>query len=153
MSTDTTNVTRSYLDFEGLGRLRGQAATGDASKKAAAERETAQQFEAMFIQMMMKSMREATEKEGLFSSEAENTFQDMMDRDLSVSMAKRSAFGIADMIMDSLKARDGAPLSSQEALKLNGRATPEGLPLNSSQPQGFKLKEAIKGYTLPGDKP
>jgi flagellar protein FlgJ len=107
----------------------------------------------MFIQMMMKSMREATEKEGLFSSEAENTFQDMMDRDLSVSMAKRSAFGIADMIMDSLKARDSAPLSSQEALKLNGRATPEGLPLNSSQPQGFKLKEAIKGYTLPGDKP
>jgi Rod binding domain-containing protein len=77
----------------------------------------------------------------------------MMDRDLSVSMAKRSAFGIADMIMDSLKARDGAPLSSQEALKLNGRTPPEGLPMNPSQPQGFKLKEAIKGYTLPGDKP
>ena len=25
MSTETSNVTRSYLDFEGLGRLRGQA--------------------------------------------------------------------------------------------------------------------------------
>jgi len=147
MSTDTTAVTRSYLDFEGLGRLRGQAASGDASKKAAVERETAQQFEAM------KSMREATEKEGLFSSEAENTFQDMMDRDLSVSMAKRSAFGIADMIMDSLKARDGSPLSSQEALKLHGRTPTEGLPLPSAQSPGFKVKEAIKGYTLPGDKP
>lgn len=153
MSTDTTNVTRSYLDFEGLGRLRGQAATGDASKKAAVERETAQQFEAMFIQMMMKSMREATEKEGLFSSEAENTFQDMMDRDLSVSMAERSAFGIADMIMDSLKVRDGAPLSSQDALKLHGLTPPQGLSMPNAQGPGFKLKEAIKGYTLPGDKP
>jgi Rod binding domain-containing protein len=77
----------------------------------------------------------------------------MMDRDLSVSMAKRSAFGIADMIMDSLKARGGAPVSSQEALKLNARTPAEGLPMNSSQPAGFKIKEAIKGYAMPGDKP
>ena len=153
MSTETSNVTRSYLDFEGLGRLRGQAATGDATKKAAAERETAQQFEAMFIQMMMKSMREATEKEGLLSSEAENTFQDMMDREISSSMAQRSAFGIGDMILKSLKARESVPLSSQEALKLNARTPAEGLPMNSSQPAGFKIKEAIKGYAMPGDKP
>lgn len=153
MSTETSNVTRSYLDFEGLGRLRGQAASGDASKKAAVERETAQQFEAMFIQMMMKSMREATEKEGLLSSEAENTFQDMMDRDLSVHMAKRSAFGIADMIMDSLKARETAPISSQEALKLHGRTPAEGMPMPNNAPKGLRLQEAIKGYAMPGDKP
>lgn len=153
MSTETSNVTRSYLDFEGLGRLRGQAASGDASKKAAVERETAQQFEAMFIQMMMKSMREATEKEALFNSEAENTFQDMMDRDLSVHMAKRNAFGIADMIMDSLQTRETAPVSSQEALKLHGRTPAEGMPLPNNTPKGLRLQEAIKGYAMPGDKP
>lgn len=153
MSLETSNITRSYLDFEGLGRLRGQAASGDVSKKAAVERETAQQFEAMFIQMMMKSMREATEKDGLFSSEAENTFQDMMDRDLSVHMAKRSAFGIADMIMDSLQVRNAAPVSSQEALKLHGRTPAEGMPLKDNTPQGLKLQEAIKGYSMPGDEP
>ncbi len=152
MSIDTA-TTRSYLDFEGLGRLRGQAATGDAEKKAAAEKETAQHFEAMFIQMMMKSMREATEKEGLFSSDAEQTFQDMMDRELSTSMAQRSAFGIGDMILKSIQARESVPLSSKEALKLHGPVPPEGLPVSNGQPQGFKLKEAIKGYTLPGDKP
>jgi hypothetical protein len=73
--------------------------------------------------------------------------------DLALAFVLRPALEREDGTQDSLKARDGAPLSSQEALKLNGRATPEGLPLNSSQPQGFKLKEAIKGYTLPGDKP
>jgi flagellar protein FlgJ len=147
-----TATTRSYLDFEGLGRLRGNAATGDASQKAAAEKETAQHFEAMFIQMMLKSMREATEKEGLFSSDAEQTFQDMMDRELSSTMAQRSAFGIGDMILNSLKARESVPLSSQDALKLNGRTPTEGLPLPSA-PQGLKLQEAIKGYTMPGDEP
>jgi flagellar protein FlgJ len=151
MSIDTA-TTRSYLDFEGLGRLRGNAATGDAEKKAAAEKETAQHFEAMFIQMMMKSMREATEKEGLFSSDAEQTFQDMMDREISSSMAQRSAFGIGDMILKSLKARESVPLSSQEALKLNGRTPTEGLPLPEA-PKGLRLQEAIKGYAMPGDKP
>jgi hypothetical protein len=67
-------------------------------------------------------------------------------------MAKRSAFGIADMIMDSLKARETAPISSQEALKLNGRTPAEGLPLPEA-PKGLKLQEAIKGYAMPGDKP
>jgi flagellar protein FlgJ len=151
MSIDTA-TTRSYLDFEGLGRLRGNAATGDAEKKAAAEKETAQHFEGMFIQMMMKSMREATDKEGLFSSDAEQTFQDMMDREISTSMAQRSAFGIGDMIIKSLKARESVPLSSQEALKLNGRTPAEGLPLPSA-PQGLKLQEAIKGYAMPGNEP
>ena len=46
---------KSYMDFSGLGELRGKAQQGDDR----ALRETAQQFEALFIQMMLKSMREA----------------------------------------------------------------------------------------------
>ena len=56
------------------------------------------------------------------------------------------------MILKSLKAREPVPLSSQEALKLNGLTPAEGLPLPSA-PQGLKLKEAIKGYTMPGNEP
>jgi len=54
----SSTVTQSALDFQGLGQLRGQAAQ-DGNK---AIRETAQQFESMFIEMMMKSMRESVEK-------------------------------------------------------------------------------------------
>ena len=49
-------LANSYLDFAGLARLRGEA----HRSSGAANRETAQQFEAMFIQMMMKSMRDAS---------------------------------------------------------------------------------------------
>jgi Rod binding domain-containing protein len=141
MSTPATSTTRSYLDFEGLGRLRGQAATSEGgAKKAAVERETAQQFEAMFIQMMMKSMREATEKGELMGSEAESTFQDMMDREVSVSMAKRESFGIAKMLMQNLQP------STQEALQ--NRPLDQGLS-QGLVPVGIRLKEAVKGYALP----
>ena len=60
----TAGVTGSYLDFGGLGKLKGQART-DAK---AATRETAQQFEAMFLQMMMKTMRDAMPKSDLVES-------------------------------------------------------------------------------------
>ena len=48
---------RSYLDFSGLGELRGKAQQHDD----AALKETAQHFEALFIQMMLKSMRDAAQ--------------------------------------------------------------------------------------------
>ena len=50
-----TSMPRSYTDFTGLGELRGKAQKDQNS----ALRESAQQFEGLFIQMMLKSMREA----------------------------------------------------------------------------------------------
>ena len=48
-------LVQSYADFAGLARLRGQAHGNEVD----ATRATAQQFEAMFIQQIMKTMREA----------------------------------------------------------------------------------------------
>jgi flagellar protein FlgJ len=61
-----TNEARpvSAFDFGALGSLKAQAVNdpgkNDAAKKAA------QQFEAIFLQMMLKSMRDASPKGGLF---------------------------------------------------------------------------------------
>ena len=63
--SDPVQSPSSYLDFAGLARLRGQARADSTS----AARATAQQFEAMFIQMMMKSMREATPKSDFMQEE------------------------------------------------------------------------------------
>jgi flagellar protein FlgJ len=80
---------RSYLDFSGLGELRGKAQRNDDS----ALRETAQQFEAMFIQMMLKSMRDASNemKSDLVQSDAAETFEGMYDKEMSVKLAQRNA--------------------------------------------------------------
>ena len=47
---DNNSTAKSYLDFSGLGELRGQA----QQNQDKALKESAQQFEGLFIQMMMK---------------------------------------------------------------------------------------------------
>ena len=117
----TANTSGSYLDFGALGRLKGQAKT-DAK---AATRETAQQFEAMFLQMMMKTMRDAIPKSGLNESQAEETFQGMFDKEVSLAMAKRNTLGLADMLVKNMP--DGnanAPSTLQMLQARQGKGMP-----------------------------
>ena len=88
----------SYLDFSNLGRLKGQAAKDGKS----AVRETAQQFEALFLQMMMKSMRDASFKSDLVESQAKDTFEGMFDKEVSLAMAKKNTLGLADMLIKNM---------------------------------------------------
>jgi flagellar protein FlgJ len=91
-------ATGSYLDFEALGRLKGKAAKDGKS----AVRETAQQFEALFLQMMMKSMRDASFKSDLVESQAKDTFEGMFDKEVSLAMAKKNTLGLADMLIKNM---------------------------------------------------
>ena len=115
---------RSYLDFSGLGELRGKAQQHDDS----ALRETAQQFEAMFIQMMLKSMRDASNemKSDLVHSDAAETFEGMYDKEMSVKLAQRNALGLADSIVRNVQQRQ-TMVTAADALKQRGSA---GIPLN-----------------------
>ena len=73
----------------------------------------AQQFEALFIQMMMKSMREATPTSGLMNSSATDTYQSMLDQQWSQVMASRG-MGLADVLVEQLE-RQGAISKSEPA--------------------------------------
>jgi len=88
----------SYLDFSNLGRLKGQAAKDGKS----AARETAQQFEALFLQMMMKSMRDASFKSDLVESQAKDMYEGMFDKEVSLAMAKKNTLGLADMLIKNM---------------------------------------------------
>jgi flagellar protein FlgJ len=112
-SPASTGVTGSYLDFGGLGKLKGQARTDAKS----ATRETAQQFEAMFLQMMMKTMRDATPKSDLVESAGKDTFEAMFDKEVSVSMAKRNALGLADMLVKHMPDTSAPPASTAALLE------------------------------------
>jgi len=90
--------TGSYLDFDALGRLKGKAAKDGKS----AAHETAQQFEALFLQMMMKSMRDASFKSDLIESQAKDTFEGMFDKEVSLAMAKKNTLGLADMLIKNM---------------------------------------------------
>ena len=75
--SSNNSSTSSYLDFSGLGELRGRAQQNDP----AALKQAAKHFEGAFIQMMLKSMRDANNvmKSDLIKSDAIDTFQDMFD--------------------------------------------------------------------------
>mgnify|MGYP003310400576 CR=1 FL=1 len=74
------------LDFAGLAQMRAGAAQGEEK----VTKEVAQQFESIFINMMLKSMRDATERSGLLDSEATKTYESMFDQQLSTELAARA---------------------------------------------------------------
>ena len=59
-------------------------------------------FEAIFTNMMLKSMRQAKLGDGLFDSKAEDQFRDMQDQQLSESMAAHTPIGIGKAMTDFL---------------------------------------------------
>jgi flagellar protein FlgJ len=138
-----TSTPRSYTDFSGLGELRGKAQKDQNS----ALRESAQQFEGLFIQMMLKSMREANEpmKDEDNKSHAVETFEGMFDKEVSLQMSKRGALGVADFMERAVKQQMPAP-STDALLKSRGK----GIPLNPKQ-QPIPLPTAAdlnKGFAL-----
>ena len=99
------------IDTQSLGRLRAQAKQApDQALKAAA-----QQFEAVFMNMMLKSMREATPQDGMMDSDQSRMFTSMLDQQLSQSMAGRG-IGLADMMVKQLS-RSGVQQVANPALQ------------------------------------
>jgi flagellar protein FlgJ len=143
-----TSMPRSYTDFTGLGELRGKAQKDQNS----ALRESAQQFEGLFIQMMLKSMREANEpmKDEENKSHALETFEGMFDKEVSLQMSKRGALGVADFMERAVKQQQ-APAPSTDALlksrgkgiALNPKQQPIPLPTAADLSKGFALEKAL----------
>jgi flagellar protein FlgJ len=130
------DVTGSYLDFGGLGKLKGQARTDAKS----ATRETAQQFEAMFLQMMMKSMRDASPKSDLVESAGKDTFEAMFDKEVSVSMAKRNTLGIADLLVKHMPDTAVPPVSTAAMLEARNNQNKHGMALHPEPAKGMSLQ-------------
>ena len=125
-----TQGPKSYADFGALGELRGKAQRNDKT----ALRDSAEQFEALFIQMMLKSMRDASNvmKSDMFKSHALETFEGMYDKELSMSMAKRNALGFADLMVKQLS-QTQTPASTAEMLATKQQGmplAPTGMPLS-----------------------
>lgn len=87
-----------YTDFNGLAKLRGQA----KDKSPEAIREVARQFESIFIQMTLKSMRSSIQQSGLLDNEQSHLYQEMYDQQIALEMGKRSKLGLADMLVRQL---------------------------------------------------
>lgn len=68
-------------------------------------REVAEQFEAIFLNQMLKQMREAKLAEGLFDNSATDTYTSMLDMEQSQHLAANVNLGIADALMRQFGAK------------------------------------------------
>tara|TARA_Y100001936_G_scaffold165962_1_gene162112 strand:+ start:33 stop:446 length:414 start_codon:yes stop_codon:yes gene_type:complete len=110
---------RSHYDFIGLGELKARADNEDMK----AAKEVGSQFEALFVQMMLKSMRDAAAplKSGLLDSSATNTFEEMYHGELSQAIAKRSSLGIGDWILENMRRNSGTLESELKNIKAENK--------------------------------
>jgi len=65
-------------------------------------REAAEQFEAIFLNEFIKQARKAKLADDILGSEAQDTYQDMMDRELSAQLSGRVNLGIAEALVRQL---------------------------------------------------
>ncbi len=91
-------MTSAVTDFGQFTSLRASADRNDP----AALREVASQFEALFVQSMLKNMRGAKLAEPMFGSDQMDMYQDMFDQQLSLEMASGPGLGLGDMLVRQL---------------------------------------------------
>jgi peptidoglycan hydrolase FlgJ len=93
----------TWTDLSGFSALRHQAEADQGGTLPA----VAKQFESMFTQMLLKSMRDASFGDPLFESQATDEWQDMYDQQLSLNLAQHGkGLGIADMLIKQLGGHD-----------------------------------------------
>lgn len=97
------------LDFQGLARLRARAAKETPETK----REAAQQFEALFLQTMLKTMREAGGNEGLMEGPQSELYRDLHDQQLALHLARNGGIGFADVILRELGNKQSQPFDPE----------------------------------------
>ncbi len=102
-----------YTDFNGLKQLKTDA----REDSQAALRTVAEQFESIFLGMMLKSMRDASIGDQLFDSNAQNTYMEMYDKELTTSLATKGGIGLADTIVRQLSQH--VPNSGEAASELS----------------------------------
>lgn len=101
----TDSTAGIYTDFNGLTKLRSQA----AQKSPEATEEVAKQFESIFIQMMLKSMRDASAMNEDSESDQTKFYQEMFDKQIALDLASGEGIGLAAVIRGQL---GGIPASS-----------------------------------------
>ncbi|MBR8300602.1 flagellar assembly peptidoglycan hydrolase FlgJ [Burkholderia dolosa] len=113
---------RFALDVQGFDALRAQV---KQSPQAGAKL-VAGQFDAMFTQMMLKSMRDASPDGGLFDSHTSKMYTSMLDQQLAQQMSRRG-IGVADALMKQLMRNAGQGAGADTAAELGAAGNEGGL--------------------------
>ena len=98
--TDPIAIASSGLavDPKALGNLRAQA----GKDPQGALKDVAREFETLFLDMMMKSMRTAAAGKSMFDNDATRTFTGLLDHEFARKLADQGGVGLADVLLKQL---------------------------------------------------
>jgi peptidoglycan hydrolase FlgJ len=112
---------QNFLDINGLNSIRQQSNSDDKASKEQALETAAKQFEAIFMQMLLKSMRKAEEvleSDSPFNSESTKFYRDMHDQQMSLELSNNGSLGLSDLIVRQLGG-DSENFTPQSHFKAN----------------------------------
>ena len=124
----------SVFDVQSLAKLKTDLRKDDPQALKA----VARQFEAVFLQMVLKSMRAATPQTGPFESDQSRFYQELLDSQLAQVLATRGGTGLAAVIERQLS---GAAVTTTPADE-------NGFPL-APPARAHPLDGARKALSLP----
>jgi flagellar protein FlgJ len=133
----------SLGDLKRLARSEGQQ---DVALRAAAK-----QFEALFLQMVMKSMREATPASSLMDSEQTKMYQSLLDQQMALNMSQSRGTGLSEVIFRQLggKAAPAGAAASADAQAGAGAGAADSKRVGGAGNTGFDLANVVRRPAIP----
>lgn len=90
-----------YTNLQGLNDLKRQA----REDQDAVLRPVAEQFEALFLEQILKNSRQVKFDEGWLDGNQADTYFDMYDKQLAQDLASKGSLGLADIIVEQLSSK------------------------------------------------
>lgn len=114
--------------------------------------QAAEQFEAIFLQLVLKNMHAATDamssEDGLFSSKEQQLFRDMHDAQLAQSLASTRQLGFAETIVRQLG--DGLQQTENKFKELQAAvALQDQVPVAVAQAIDYQSKGLVQPLIVP----
>jgi flagellar protein FlgJ len=141
-SSTSPSIASDGADVSAL-RRSGKADSPEALRAAA------RQFEGLFMNMVMKSMRDATPQDSPFDSQQSRMYTSMLDQKISDNFSKRG-MGLADALMRQLSNNAAGPtLPGQEADAAKSASTVKQTGLSATPPDGATPLEISSARQYP----
>ena len=141
----------SQMSEKNIERLRNESGFGKIDAEKDIEK-VSRDFESVFLNKLLSSMRKTIPKSGLLDSFASDMFQSMMDEEMSKEMSKNKGMGMGEMIYNDLSkisrvGRGQAIQSKYTNVKTD--LVVSGITLSDSKASGINLPDrTISGIKM-----
>jgi flagellar protein FlgJ len=122
------------IDVQSIDKLKLAAKTDSRE----GIRLAAQQFESLFVSMLLKSMRDASPKGGLLDSQQADMFTGLLDQQMAQKMTAGKGLGLAEMLVRQLTQGYASPAATQNAVS-NSPLTRNLVQQSSAVPSATEL--------------